>query len=247
MEANNMDRGSNAMKSHLSSIENISIRQTRKGWCMELMGCEANDEFKYFIGDNQVFKSVDESGCFCRLCCATIHPYETVVKEVGTNEEILTIDRPLRCKAGPCKCCCFQEATISSNGAELGRAKENCWYCVPSMKVYDHTGKQLYLVHPPTCCGGVLVNCCAEGNPCGKGCCKSSFRFYSPEDKNTGAKDAPYLGHILKKPKSMAVEIFTDAVALDTHFPNDATPDQKGLLTGLTIFINSIFYENQDE
>jgi Scramblase len=51
------------------------------------------------------------------------------------------------------------------------------------------------------------------------------------------------LGLILKKPKSLATELFTDANAFEVDFPKDATPDQKGILIGLSIFINSVFYE----
>ena len=163
-----------------------------------------------------------------------------------TNAEIITLDRPLRCAFGCAKCCCYQEATISSGGETLGSIHETCWYCIPTMKILDADGKDLYLVYPPTCCGGICINCCAEGNPCGKGCCKTSHRIYDPEDTNAGSDD-PYLGTILKRPKSTLTEIFTDAVVLDVEFPKDATPAQKGILTGLAVFINSVFYEGNDD
>jgi len=145
-----------------------------------------------------------------------------------------------------CPCCTFQEATISSGDHELGSIKENFYICVPSMKVYDHAGAEVYHISPPTCCGGICINCCAEGNPCGKGCCKESFRIYAPGEADAST-DAPYLGVLLKKPKSKVVEVFTDAVALEVKFPKDATPSQKGLITGLGLFINSIFYEGDNE
>jgi hypothetical protein len=56
-----------------------------------------------------------------------------------------------------------------------------------------------------------------------------------------------FRGVITKKPKSMATEIFTDAVAFKVDFPKDASVDQKGLLIGLSVLINSIFYEGHDE
>jgi len=246
MEANNMeDRGSNALKTHMSDCEQLELRQTRRGWFQECLGCEAKTEFKYFIGGQQVFHSLEDADCFCRMCCTPCHPYSMVVKELNTDEEIVTVDRPLRCANSSCKCCCYQEAFFTSNGTDLGRVKENCWICVPSMKVYDHTGSQLYLVKPPTCCGGMCINCCAEGNPCGKGCCKSSFRIYDPD--GNGASDDPYLGLILKKPKSLATQVFTDADAFQVEFPKNASVAQKGLLTGLAIFINSVFYEGEDK
>lgn len=162
-----------------------------------------------------------------------------------TDEEIITLDRPLRCTLGCLKCCCYQEAFVTSKGADLGSIKENCWFCVPTMKVFDPAGAELYMISPPTCLGGMCVNCCAEGNPCGKGCCKESFRVYAPDNSKTGSDD-PYLGVILKKPKSALVEIFSDAVTLDVSFPKNATPEQKGLLTGVGLFLNSIFYEGED-
>ena len=116
---------------------------------------------------------------------------------------------------------------------------------VPSFKIFDHEGRHVYTVHQPTCCAGCCVNCCAEGNPCGKGCCKVSFRIYDPSLGSTDG-DAPYKGMILKKPKSLATELFTDAQAFDVTFPSDAAVAEKGLLIGTSIFINSVFFEGGD-
>lgn len=114
-------------------------------------------------------------------------------------------------------------------------------FSVPSFKVTDGSDQPLYLIHPPLCCGGVCVNCCAEGNPCGKGCCKQSFRVYNADIGNQGGDE--FEGVILKKPKSLMTEVFTDANAFEVTFPTTASADQKGILTGAAIFINSIYYE----
>jgi len=241
-----MDRGTSALKSHMTDLEMLHMRQTRRGWLQEILGCEAKTEFKYFVGDNQVFHSLEDASCICRWCCAPCHDYKVTVKELNTDAEIVSVDRPFRCCAGSCKCCCYQEASFSSNNNDLGSIKETCWFCVPSMKVYDHQDQYLYLVHPPLCCGGFCVNCCAEGNPCGKGCCKASFRIYPASVGNQG-KEGEHIGIVLKKPKSAFTEVFTDAVAMDVNFPKDATADQKGLLTGVAIFLNSVFFEGGDE
>ena len=86
-----------------------------------------------------------------------------VVKENNTEAELLTVERPFRCATGGCKCCCYQEATISSGGQLLGKIKEDCYFCVPSFTVTDYKEEGLYVVHPPTCLGGICVNICAEG------------------------------------------------------------------------------------
>jgi len=157
------------------------------------------------------------------------------------------VDRPLRCCLFCFKCGSYQEAIISSNGNELGRIRENKWTCVPTLSVYDHTGAELYLLHEPTCCGGTCVNYCAEGNPFTRGCFKESVRVYAPNEDGstkTNKSEDPYLGVIIKRPKDLRTEIFTDAVMMDVRFPTHATPDEKGLLTGIAVFLNSIFYED---
>lgn len=243
MKANKMDRGSNALQSHLSECDKLELRQTRLGCLQELLcGCDAKTEFKYFIGQNQVFESLEDASIFCRWCCGPCHNYKMVVRELNTNQEIITVERPFRCCAGSCKCCCYQEASFYSNSNKLGSMKETCYFCVPSFKVFDDQDQQLYLIHPPVCCGGICINCCAEGNPCGKGCCKQSFRVYNPDVGNQGGD--VYEGLIMKKPKSFMTEVFTEANAFEVDFPKNASADQKGILTGVAIFINSMFYES---
>ena len=117
---------------------------------------------------------------------------------------------------------------------------------VPRFVIYDPENKPMYKLHNPTCCGGMCINICAEGNPCGKGCCKVSFRIYDADQNDTDG-DAPYLGQILKKPKSVMVELFTDAQAFVVDFPKEATPAQKGALIGTSIFLNAIFFEGQQD
>lgn len=241
-----MDRGTSALKAHMDGCESMEMRQTRRGWLQECLGCEAKTEFKYFIGGNQIAHSLEEASCLCRLCCQPIYPFMATVKELNTDAELVTIDRPFVCCAvGPCKCCCFQEASFTSNGNSLGKIEETCYWCIPTFKVYDHEEKELYILHQPTCCGGMCVNICAEGNPCGKGCCKVSFRVYPADQKDTNG-DAPYLGNIIKKPKSAFTEIFTDADAFEVNFPKEASTDQKGLLIGIGLFLNAIFFEGDD-
>lgn len=126
--SSSMDRGSSALKSHVQNCEQMEIRQTRRGWLQEILGCDAKTEFKYFIGGNQIATSIEDTDCFCRMCCNAIHPFKMVVKELNTDAEMVSVDRPLACAVGGCKCCCYQEATFTSGGQEVGKIKEECWY-----------------------------------------------------------------------------------------------------------------------
>ncbi|KAL7535101.1 hypothetical protein ACHAXR_006270 [Thalassiosira sp. AJA248-18] len=242
-----MERCSEALKTHVSDAQTFSMRQTRKGWCQECMGCEAQDEYKFYKkDDNEHFATGLEDSSFCvRFCLAPCHPFKLSVLENGTKAELLTLDRPCACRVGSCKCCCYQEATITSGGQPMGSIKEQCFCCVPRFKAYDADGKELYKVHQPTCVGGMCINCCAEGNPCGKGCCKASFRIYpASQDKTDG--DAPYVGTILKKPKSAKTEVLTSANAFDLTFPESANSDEKALLIGSAMFFNANFFEGAE-
>lgn len=166
------------------------------------------------------------------------------VKELNTEAEMLTVDRPFACCAGSCKCCCMQKATVTSGGQPMGSIKEQYYCCVPTFTLSDGKGEPIYVMHQPTCCGGCCVNPCTEGNPCcGKGCCKEPFHIYPYDQENTNG-DAPYVGKILKKEKSGATAVFTEADAFEVNFPSDATTDQKALLVGTSIFLNAVFFED---
>lgn len=283
-----MDRGSEALKTEMNDLEEIEIRQTRRGWCSELCGCDAKNEFKYYVNDGkQVFESLEEdTSCFCLVCCNSIHHYKAVVKKFDAvdEDEILTIIHPCACEMAACKCCCYQRATFESGGKQIGSIQETCYYCIPTFNIYspdpdpdpdpdpnatkeaDDSGKKLlYTVRPPTCCGGLFIDCCADGNHCAKnpeepccdrGCCRASFRFYhvgKPNERidfNTDCK----LGKISTKPKSLATHQFTDANILKVEFPDKAEfPDEaaiasvKGIFIGTAIFLNTIFFQGYNQ
>lgn len=161
-----MDRGTDALKSHLAGAQKIDVRQTRRGWLQECCGCEARTEFKFFNSDGtQVAHALEESNFCCRCWCSPCHNFKMEVKELNTDAEMLTIDRPFACPVGSCKCCCYQSAAFTSGGNPMGGIKENCYWCVPSFTLTDGKGDPVYKMHQPTCCCGCCVNCCAEGNP----------------------------------------------------------------------------------
>jgi hypothetical protein len=113
-------------------------------------------------------------------------------------------------------------------------------------EIFDHNGNGIYRTHPPTCCGGCCVNICAEGNPCGKGCCKVPFHVFRFDDKDTNSSENN-VGKILKKPKSLMTDIMTEADSFDVTFPQDATPARKGLLIGTAILFNALYFEGEQQ
>ena len=86
------------------------------------------------------------------------------------SPQIIQVERPCKCAVGSCKCCCYQELSVhsSEHNTYLGKIVEQFFWCVPRFVVFDAKDKPVYKLHQPTCCGGACVDCCAEGNPCGK-------------------------------------------------------------------------------
>jgi len=238
---------SERLETHFGSTQKMSIRQTRKGWLQECIGCEAVSEFKWFETtdgkDAQFATSVEDSSCPARFLCCGCHEFSMVVNEAGTKNEIMTMHRPFACMPGACKCCCYQTMSFASGGKELGSIEEKYWYCIPRLEIKDGQGNAVYKVHPPTCCMGMCINICAEGNPCcGRGCCKVPFHIFPASQTDTD-NGTPEIGKIVKVPKSLKTEFFTDADAFDLFFPQDSSVEQKALLAGTTIYLNANFFE----
>lgn len=82
MKANKMDRGggSAALKKAVKKADSISLRQTRKGWCQECMGCQAKTEFRMFRDGDEIGHAVEEASFCCRCFCAPIHPFKMSIK-----------------------------------------------------------------------------------------------------------------------------------------------------------------------
>jgi hypothetical protein len=97
---------------------------------------------------------------------------------------------------------------------------------------------------PTTCWGGICADLCTEGNPCTRdGCCKVPFWVFDADQKQTNGTDVLHLSKIVKLPKSLTTELWTDANAFDVIFPDGATVHQKAMLVGSAIFLNAIFFE----
>lgn len=143
--------------------------------------------------------------------------------------------------------------------------------------VYGKAEQELYEIHQPTCCGGLVVNCCDKG---GGGCCKVPFYIYPPsggEDARVG-KLVKIYGGIRKEvrcsarpepvhsPRSRArapesrahqppratpprrpTQCCTLATNFEVEFPKDATQEHVALLYGASLLIDHNFFEGSSK
>ncbi|CAJ1930649.1 unnamed protein product [Cylindrotheca closterium] len=255
-----MDRGTDLMKGMLSECQKMEIRHARRGWCQECICCITKSDFKYYdttLNDDpennsnkhKVAVSKEEFNFCCRCCIGPCHSFDMTVKAPSLpenqNPEIIEVNRPCRLPMCTCKCCCYQEATVFSGDDDLGEVREAFWCCIPKFKVYDHDDKTVYIIKPPTCCGGMCIDCCTEGAPCPHGCLMLPWRVYSADASRTNG-DAPYVGKMLKIPKATFRDTFNETSYVELQFPDDADAKKKGLLLGAYLLINALFFEHSE-
>lgn len=235
-----MDR-SGASTASFGNHKDLFVKQTRKGWCQELFGCEANTEFNIATKDDKakdIYYATETTSCCIRFFCKGNRPFTIDVHEGNSTKgnKLLQYHRPFALPMGSGKCCCHQSViTKEVNGNVVGSTKEGCWCCIPFFNVHNGAGERQYVIHMPTCCFGMCVNICSEG------CCscKIPFGIYKPGQQKSDQK----LGQITKVWGGLATEMFTDADKFEVEFPAEADADTKANLLGSVFLLNQLFFE----
>mmetsp|Transcript_34504 Transcript_34504/g.76645 ORF Transcript_34504/g.76645 Transcript_34504/m.76645 type:complete len:247 (+) Transcript_34504:68-808(+) len=225
----------------LANNTNLFVKQTRKGCFQELLGCEANTEFKIATMENQnvdIYYAIEDTPCYMRFFCNNNRPWTITVSQGGGpgGPVLATAIRPFRCPLMPCKCCCFQQVDVFGTEGPTGSLVEDCWCCVPSLRVVDASGTHKYNFLQPTCCCGMCVNVCAEG------CCNCRIPFYIfPPGQSTVGQEK---GSVVKVWAGMKSEFFTDADKFEVYFPSDDSASKTTLLGGVFL-LNQLFFEGK--
>jgi len=262
-----------------ASMPDIFIKQTRKGCLQEMMGCDANSEFIFGTRDHQpkaapmglngpqgppvhsIFYAVETASFFMRYFCSNMRP-STLGMFMGkddTGAKVMSYDRPYRFAAGSCKVCCFQEMSFFDEKQQpIGMIKEPCYMCVPYHTIFDESEQPQFRVQMPTCCGGMCVDCCAEG------CCNMRIPFYiypadgdmdtehallgkTPKTDPKSSRNGSMYAQITKVWAGGMTELYTDSDNFEVEFPASATAKQKALLVGSVFFLNMLYFERQKQ
>jgi hypothetical protein len=75
-----------ALATHVGPLSYFHIRQTRRGWLQECLGCEARTELMYYKGNGTetsadipreqqtlIATSLEDASCMCRFCCPQLY------------------------------------------------------------------------------------------------------------------------------------------------------------------------------
>jgi len=243
--------------SFLDGANEFIIAQTRKGCVQEMLGCEAESEFKFTMNGEHVAMLNEKSDACIRCLCPVVRPWDTLMTlNSDPSNVLLTFQHPCTFSLGPCKCCgecCFQDVTVVDNQQQkLGMIQEQLWFCVPLFHVKDAQNAVQYEIHEPTCCGGACVNLCAQG------CCncRVPYLVYAPGHeadgpalKATGCTPVPGYenevpdAQITKVWAGMVNELFTDADTFELKCPEGSDAQTKARLIGATLLINQTVFE----
>jgi hypothetical protein len=116
---------------------------------------------------------------------------------------------------------------------------------VPQFKVYDDDDNTVYKIHPATCCGGMCIDYCVDGHCCPHGCCLIPCRIYPADQQDTNG-DAPFIGKMAKIPKEEFCDVYNETNYVEIQFPEGANANQKGLIMGAYLLINTLFFEGSE-
>ena len=233
----------NKMVRELEGLSDLIVKQSRRGWFQECLGCEAKTLFRVstLAEPSAVrFTLLEESSCCLRVCCPAMRPWTTTLAHGAEEggEALVLYERPFKCAPGPAKCCCYQQvlARDARSGQLLGSVVEAFYCCVPKLHVLDAAGTRTHFIRQPTCCFGTCVNVCDTH---GGGCCKVPFYVYALADA-----DSEPDGKIVKVWGGLARELMTDADTFQLSAPKGAPTEQIATLLGATVLINELYFES---
>ena len=115
----------------------------------------------------------------------------------------------------------------------MGDVKETFWICFPKFDIHKPDGSREYSLHPPSCCCGMCINCCATG------CCNCKVPFDVVDVHNNER-----VGRITKVWSGVMKEAFSDADNFETDFPVAADAASKSRILGAVFLLNQVFFES---
>jgi len=203
-------------------------------------------ETKYVQHSSTIPEAVrkEEDGNWCSIQCDKTP--KGLTEEDRNKDIIATHEKSLTCGMN---CCCYlpRIETKDASGSVIGKTQYICDGCcfVPKYDIFDGNGQKKYRLRPDTCCLGLCIRCRCGG---GKGKC---FRVpyiirdpktFEPVKGNDGKEDA----QVTQLWAGLKNECCTQRDAFHVVFPDNATPEEKLVVTGAAILIDVLEVENKD-
>ncbi|PNI78381.1 PLSCR1 isoform 2, partial [Pan troglodytes] len=143
---------------YLSQIDQILIHQQIE--LLEVLtGFETNNKYEIKNSFGQrVYFAAEDTDCCTRNCCGPSRPFTLrIIDNMG--QEVITLERPLRCSSCCCPCC-LQEIEIQAPpGVPIGYVIQTWHPCLPKFTIQNEKREDVLKISGPcvvcSCCGDV--------------------------------------------------------------------------------------------
>uniref|UniRef100_A0A8C2N0I9 Phospholipid scramblase n=1 Tax=Cricetulus griseus TaxID=10029 RepID=A0A8C2N0I9_CRIGR len=213
---------------YLTQIDQILVHQQIE--LLEVLtGFETNNkyEIKNSLGQ-RVYFAVEDTDCCTRNCCGASRPFTLRILD-NLGQEVMTLERPLRCSSC-CFPCCLQEIEIQAPpGVPVGYVTQTWHPCLPKFTLQNEKKQDVLKVVGPC----VACSCCSDVD----------FELKSLNEETV-------VGKISKQWSGLVKEAFTDADNFGIQFPLDLDVKMKAVMLGACFLIDFMFFErtgNEDQ
>ncbi|KAF0880418.1 PLS1 scramblase, partial [Crocuta crocuta] len=206
---------------YLSQIDQILVHQQVE--LLEVLtGFETNNKYEIKNSFGQrIYFAAEDTDCCTRYCCGASRPFTMrIVDNMG--QEVITVERPLRC--GHCCCpCCLQEIEVHAPpGVPVGYVTQTWHPCLPKFTIQNERREDVLKI-TGLC---VVCSCCADVD----------FEIKSLDEETI-------VGKISKQWTGFVREAFTDADNFGIQFPVDLDVKMKAVMLGASFLIDFMFFE----
>uniref|UniRef100_A0A452IEU5 Phospholipid scramblase n=1 Tax=Gopherus agassizii TaxID=38772 RepID=A0A452IEU5_9SAUR len=187
-----------------------------------LTGFETNNkyEIKNSLGQ-RVYFAAEENDCCTRNCCGPSRPFTMKIID-NMGQEVIALQRPLRCSACCCPCCLQELEVQAPPGTPVGYIKQNWHPCLPKFTVQNEAKIDVFKIIGPC----VVCSCYADIN----------FEVKTMDESSV-------VGRISKQWSGFVREAFTDADNFGIQFPLDLDVKMKAVMIGACFLIDFMFFE----
>ncbi|XP_063052258.1 phospholipid scramblase 1-like [Engraulis encrasicolus] len=209
---------------YLNMIDQLLVQQEVE-LVEAIFGVETNN--KYMVRNTmgqQVFYVTEENNCCNRQCLGPSRSFVLHVQD-NNDQEVMTLQRPLRCSLG-CFPICLQELEVQAPfGNTIGYVIQEWDLLFPKFTIQNEKRESILKIRGPFC----PWRCCPDVD----------FEVLSLDEQTK-------VGNISKQWAGLMQEAFTDADNFGIKFPMDLDVKAKAILLGACFLIDFMFFEKTD-
>ncbi|XP_042823913.1 phospholipid scramblase 1-like [Panthera tigris] len=204
---------------YLSQIDQILVCQQIE--LLEVItGFETNNKYEIKNSFGQIYFAVEDTDCCTRNCCGASRPFTMrIIDNMG--QEVITLERPLRCDSCCCPCCLQEIEVHAPPRVPVGYVTQTWHPCLPRFTIQNERREDVLKIIGPC----VVCSCCADVD----------FEIKSFDEETI-------VGKISKQWTGFVREAFTDADNFGIQFPLDLDVKMKAVMLGACFRIDFLFF-----